>query len=165
MDSAPIAEGKAPAPEGGPPPPAPLGSLEKTLEEGLDSRLSLRQRVWHGLGLEGGEKGERATQPANWPLPLALACVILGAMVGLQYRTQAGDVPVHLDDRRKTLELVRTLEGERNRMSSEISELRARLADLEQASAQVGTVGKQLQEQLARSRAEAGLTGIQGRAS
>ena len=60
------------------------------------------------------------------------------------------------------LELVRTLEAERNRMSAEISDLRSRISDMETASNKIGVVGKQIQEQLNNSRIEAGLTGMKG---
>lgn len=98
----------------------------------------------------------------TWQVPVALACVILGIMVGLQYRTQASSVPLQVDDRRKMLELVRALEAERNKMSAEITDLRSRVADMEASSNKLGAAGRQIQEQLNRSRVEAGLTGMKG---
>ncbi|MGM9998387.1 MAG: DUF881 domain-containing protein [Candidatus Bruticola sp.] len=98
----------------------------------------------------------------TWQIPVAVACIILGIMVGLQYRANSASTPIQVDDRRKMLELVRTLEAERNKMSAEISELRSRIADMETASTRIGIVGKQIQEQLNNSRIEAGLTGMKG---
>lgn len=98
-----------------------------------------------------------------WQLPIAVACIILGLMVSLQYKSQQNpDVAVKLEDRRAALEMVRTLEGERNRMSAEITELRSRMAGLEEASGRSDALSKQMQEQLGRSRIEAGLTGMKG---
>lgn len=105
-------------------------------------------------------------QPGNnnktWQIPIAVACIILGIMVGLQYRAHSASTPIQVDDRRKMLELVRTLEAERNKMSAEISDLRSRISEMETASNKVGVVGKQIQEQLNNSRIEAGLTGMKG---
>ena len=107
----------------------------------------------------------KTPQPENnktWQIPIAVACIILGIMVGLQYRAHSASTPIQVDDRRKMLELVRTLESERNRMSAEISDLRSRISEMETASNKVGVVGKQIQEQLNNSRIEAGLTGMKG---
>lgn len=98
----------------------------------------------------------------TWQIPVALACIVLGIMVGLQYRAQVSKPLVQVDDRRKTLELVRTLEAERNKLSAEITEIRGRMADLEDAAGKRESVSKQMQDQLNRSRIEAGLTGIRG---
>lgn len=98
----------------------------------------------------------------TWQIPVAVACIVLGVMVGLQYRTQLSTTPIQVDDRRKTLELVRTLEAERNKLSTEITDLRGRMAELEDASGKRESVSKQMQEQLNRSRIEAGLTGLKG---
>ena len=77
------------------------------------------------------ERLEREFHSYSWKIPVALACILLGIMIGLQYRTQASNIPVQADDRRKMLELVRTLEAERNKLSSELTEVRGRIADIE----------------------------------
>ncbi|MBQ7528725.1 DUF881 domain-containing protein [bacterium] len=99
---------------------------------------------------------------SKWQFPIAVACVILGIMVGLEYRSKNVEVPLQLDDRRETLALVKDLESQRNKMSAELAELRSRLADLEKASGHNDSVSKQMQEQLNRSKIEAGLTGMKG---
>jgi len=115
---------------------------------------------------ESATNGKASQQSANnnkaWQVPVAIACIVLGIMVGLQYRAHSASTPIQVDDRRKMLELVRTLEAERNRMSAEISDLRSRISDMETASNRIGVVGKQIQEQLNNSRIEAGLTGMRG---
>ncbi len=105
---------------------------------------------------------ERRKHNYGWQLPVAVACVLLGIMVGLQYRAQSGMDTIQVDDRRKLLELVRTMEGERNKMSNELNEVRARMVELEESSGKREQVSKQLQDQLTRSRIEAGLTGMKG---
>ncbi|MBQ7501469.1 DUF881 domain-containing protein [bacterium] len=98
-----------------------------------------------------------------WQLPIALACIILGLMVSLQYKAQQNtDAAIKLEDRRETLAMVRTLEAERNKLSTEITDLRTRIAGLEEASGRNDALSKQIQEQLGRSRVEAGLTGMKG---
>ncbi|MCR5662948.1 MAG: DUF881 domain-containing protein [bacterium] len=108
------------------------------------------------------ERLEREFHSYSWKIPVALACILLGIMIGLQYRTQANNIPVQADDRRKMLELVRTLEAERNKLSSELTEVRGRIADIEDAAGKRDSLSKQVQEQLMRSRIEAGLTGMKG---
>ncbi|MGM9991281.1 MAG: DUF881 domain-containing protein [Candidatus Bruticola sp.] len=118
-----------------------------------------------GLFLDSQNFAKESTFNNNskaWQIPIAVACIILGIMVGLQYRAHSASTPIQVDDRRKMLELVRTLEAERNKMSAEISELRSRIADMETASNRIGVAGKQIQEQLNNSRIEAGLTGMKG---
>lgn len=109
-----------------------------------------------------GKVSQSASNNKTWQIPVAVACIVLGIMVGLQYRAHSANTPIQVDDRRKMLELVRTLEAERNRMSAEISDLRSRISDMETASNRIGVVGKQIQEQLNNSRIEAGLTGMKG---
>ncbi|MBQ7567877.1 DUF881 domain-containing protein [bacterium] len=98
----------------------------------------------------------------SWQFPVALACILLGIMVGLQYRSQVGKGDLQIDDRRKLVELVRAMESERNKMSNELKETRAHMVELEEASGKREQVSKQLQDQLVRSRIEAGLTGMKG---
>lgn len=122
----------------------------------VDSEVILGESTANGKISKGGGPNK------SWQLPVAIACIVLGIMVGLQYRAHSASTPIQVDDRRKMLELVRTLEAERNRMSTEISDLRSRISDMETASNRVGVVGKQIQEQLTNSRIEAGLTGMKG---
>lgn len=98
----------------------------------------------------------------RWQMPIAFACVILGIMVAFQYRTQLNKPPVQADDRRTMLELIRTLEAERNKLSVELSDIRGRMSELEEAAGKRESVSTQMQEQLNRSRIEAGLTGMRG---
>ena len=108
------------------------------------------------------EKSRLSGYAHSWQIPVALACILLGIMVGLQYRSQAGKGGVQIDDRRKLVELVRTMESERNKMSSELKETRAHMVELEESAGKREQVSKQLQDQLVRSRIEAGLTGMKG---
>ncbi len=97
-----------------------------------------------------------------WQIPVAFACVILGIMGGVQFQAQSKKPPVQADNTRQLLELVRTLEAERNKISAELSETRNRMAKVEEAAGRRETLSTQMQEQLERSRIEAGLTGIRG---
>lgn len=137
---------------------APLdwqGDKEYSVKVGLEGALGESLLGWKPTQHSAG--GNKA-----WQIPVAVACIVLGIMVGLQYRAHSASTPIQVDDRRKMLELVRTLEAERNRMSAEIGDLRSRISDMEMASNKSGVVGKQIQEQLNNSRIEAGLTGMKG---
>lgn len=98
----------------------------------------------------------------RWQVPIAFACVVLGIMVVFQFRAQSSKPPVQADDRRTMLELIRTLEAERNKLSVELSDVRGRMTQLEDAAGKRESVSTQMQEQLSRSRIEAGLTGMRG---
>ncbi len=108
------------------------------------------------------EKRRLSHYAHSWQFPVALACILLGVMVGLQYRSQAGKSDLQIDDRRKLVELVRAMESERNKMSNELKETRAHMVELEESAGKREQVSKQLQDQLVRSRIEAGLTGMKG---
>lgn len=112
--------------------------------------------------LEHHNKRSLSKYAHSWQVPVALACILLGIMVGLQYRSQAGKGDLQIDDRRKLVELVRTMESERNKMSNELKETRAHMVELEESAGKREQVSKQLQDQLVRSRIEAGLTGMKG---
>lgn len=98
----------------------------------------------------------------QWQIPIAFACIILGIMIVLQFQAQRAKPPVQADNTRQLLELVRTLEAERNKLSVELSEVRGRMTQLEEAAGKRDLVSTQIQEQLSRSRVEAGLTGMMG---
>lgn len=98
----------------------------------------------------------------TWQVPVAFACVILGIMGGIQFQAQSARPPVQADNTRQLLELVRTLEAERNKLSVELTETRNRMAKVEEAAGKRESVSAQMQEQLERSRIEAGLTGMRG---
>ncbi len=97
-----------------------------------------------------------------WQIPIAIACVVLGIMGGVQFQAQSKKPPVQADNTRQLLELVRTLEAERNKLSAELTDNRNRMAKVEEAAGRRETLSTQMQEQLERSRIEAGLTGIRG---
>lgn len=98
----------------------------------------------------------------RWQVPIAFACVILGIMIVVQFKAQSNKPPVQADDRRRMIELIQTLEAERNKLSVELSDIRGRMSDLEEAAGKRESVSTQMQEQLNRSRIEAGLTGMRG---
>jgi uncharacterized protein YlxW (UPF0749 family) len=97
-----------------------------------------------------------------WQIPIAFACVILGIMGGVQFQAQSKRPPVQADNTRQLLELVRTLEAERNKLSVELTDTRNRMAKVEEAAGRRETLSTQMQEQVERSRIEAGLTGMRG---
>jgi len=98
----------------------------------------------------------------TWQVPVAFACVILGIMGGIQFQAQSARPPVQADNTRQLLELVRTLEAERNKLSVELTETRNRMTKVEEAASKRESISAQMQEQLEGSRIEAGLTGMRG---
>ena len=137
-----------------------------TSEPGLRNNGVTRSQAGeghHGKAAQQFEKlGKNWRTAHSWKVPVACACILLGIMVGLQYRAQESKGSLQIDDRRKLAELVRTMESERNKMSKELKETRAQMVEMEEASGKRELVSKQLQDQLVRSRIEAGLTGMKG---
>lgn len=98
----------------------------------------------------------------NWQLPVTLACILLGIMVSLQYRTTRLVQTPQTGERAQLIELVKKLESERNKMSSELTDARARLAEIEQALGRGESLHREMVAQHKTAQVEAGLAAMKG---
>lgn len=97
----------------------------------------------------------------NWQIPVAVACVVLGLMIALQFRAQRG-APPPTTDREQLVTQLRSLESERNKLSLELTEARQKLSAVEESAGRRQALEATMKEQLGAARMQAGLTGLEG---
>jgi uncharacterized protein YlxW (UPF0749 family) len=99
---------------------------------------------------------ERADSPLHkWQFPVAIASLILGIAISLQFRSTSGAPSPNLT-RTDIVANLRAVETERNRLAAELTELREKGAD------PAGTGGEELRKDLEAARLQAGLTALKG---
>ncbi len=102
---------------------------------------------------------ERSESPLNrWQFPVAIASLILGIAISLQFRSTRSAIPQSGGSRTDLLAELKLVEGERNRLSSEVAELREKLSS--QSSSASG--GEKMTKELEAARLQAGLTPLKG---
>jgi uncharacterized protein YlxW (UPF0749 family) len=97
----------------------------------------------------------------NWVLPVTVVCLVLGALLGLEFRTQE---TIRVPSRRAEV-LAQMLVAERDQaklQADEIAKLRAELQALQQAATEQDKILTALNQQLEAGRLAMGLTDVQG---
>lgn len=95
----------------------------------------------------------------NWQLPVAIASLILGIAISLQFRTTRGATPTNAASRVDLLAQLKTIEGERDRLSAELEAMREQTKEVSISG--FGDVG-QLKKDLEGARLQAGLSALKG---
>jgi uncharacterized protein YlxW (UPF0749 family) len=99
---------------------------------------------------------ERAESPLHkWQFPVAIASLILGIAISLQFRSTSAALPQTPGTRNELVQNLRAVEMERNRLAAELVELRGK-----SASSTGG--GEELREELEGARLQAGLSSLKG---
>lgn len=99
----------------------------------------------------------------SWELPIALACFLLGVMIIALFSSQKSEGFPLINQRSEELaKMVRDMEKERNRMQAEVSQLRDRLSDYEDAAGREQSLLNTMKKQLEQARLEAGFTPVKG---
>jgi uncharacterized protein YlxW (UPF0749 family) len=108
--------------------------------------------------------GRRGLGGANrWQIPVAVASLLLGIAVSLQFRASSGAAPSQNGaSRSDVLAELRAVETERNRLTSELTETRDRMAEIERALGQGKSLHQELVSQFDGARLQAGLTALKG---
>ena len=97
-----------------------------------------------------------------WQFPVALASIFLGLAISLQFRAiQAAPTP-NSAQRSDLVAQLNTVETERNRLSTELSESRERMAEIENALGKGQSLQQELVSQFESARLQAGLTELKG---
>ena len=110
----------------------------------------------------GSDVSAKTTVSQSWQFPVALASLLLGIAVSLQYRTASQPSTTSSDTRSELRAQLQTIEEERNRLSLELTELRDRVKELQTIRGGNGRAEKKLLEQLEAARLQAGLLGLKG---
>lgn len=100
----------------------------------------------------------------TWRWSITIACIILGIIVSLLFRTykSEGQVNTIYGQRRDLAEMVKYLQTERNKLQADLSKAREIISDLEKASSRGKSEFETLRKQLNVHRQEAGLTPVRG---
>lgn len=98
----------------------------------------------------------------RWQLPVAIASLLLGIAVSLQFRASQNAPPANSAQRQDLLAQLRTVEVERNRLSEELSMTREKMSEIKNALGQGKSLNQELVSQFDSARLQAGLTGLKG---
>jgi len=104
---------------------------------------------------------DTTSKTQNWQVPVALASILMGILVSLQFRhqTSANKAPNKLAD---AMAMIKNLEQERDRLTQELQGTRTRISEIEaQLSKEVPQI-KQIAQQLQEARMQAGLLAMTG---
>ena len=107
--------------------------------------------------------GRQAMGGANsWQIPVAIASLLLGIAVSLQFRASSGAPSPSSPNRSDVVAQLRAIETERDLLSSELTETRERMAEIEKALGQGKSLHQELVSQFDGARLQAGLTALKG---
>jgi uncharacterized protein YlxW (UPF0749 family) len=98
----------------------------------------------------------------NWEIPIAFACVLLGIMMTLQFRTQKREGFPLYNQRTDLIKMVNELERQRNKLETDLAEKKKKLEEFEQAAGKDMSTVKAMQDQLETARMEAGILPMKG---
>ncbi len=98
----------------------------------------------------------------NWEIPIAFACVLLGVMMTVQFRTQKKEGFPLYNQRTDLIKMVNELERQRNKLETDLAEKKKKLEEFEQAAANGPDVVKAMKDQIELARMEAGVLPVKG---
>ncbi|MBI2251244.1 MAG: DUF881 domain-containing protein [Armatimonadetes bacterium] len=99
----------------------------------------------------------------NWQKILALACVILGILIALQFRTQKNQgFPLYHNRNDELIRIINNLEKERNQLQFDLKGIRERLKSYEENFTQGKSLTKNLKEEIENLRLQTGLEPLAG---
>jgi len=98
----------------------------------------------------------------DWQIVIAMACIILGIMVAIQFRSQKKEGFPFFTERTELIKMVRNLETERNKMQAELQDVRKRLDDYVEATSKGETALASLEDELNKLRMQAGIVKVGG---
>lgn len=120
----------------------------------------------HSGGLAGGQpekpRGAQVHKKNQWEIPVAIACMLLGIIMTLQFRTQAQAGFPLFNQRNDLVKMVGELEKQRTKLEEELGEKKKALEEFENAAGSSETVVRAMKNQLETARMEAGYTDIRG---
>lgn len=98
----------------------------------------------------------------NWEIPVAIACMLLGIVMTIQFRTQAQAGFPLFSQRNDLVKMVGELEKQRTKLEEELAEKKKALEQFENAAGSSEDVIKAMRSQLEIARMEAGYTDVKG---
>lgn len=99
----------------------------------------------------------------NWQKILALACIILGILIALQFKTQKSQgFPLYHNRSDELIRIINNLEKERNQLQFDLKGIRERLKSYEENFTQGKSLTKNLKEEIENLRLQTGLEPLVG---
>lgn len=98
----------------------------------------------------------------NWEIPIAFACVLLGVMMAIQFRTEKREGSPFFSQRNDLIRMVSQLERQRNKLEADLAEKKSRLEEFEKAAGKEQDTVKAMEDQLELARMEAGILPVKG---
>lgn len=98
----------------------------------------------------------------NWEIPIAFACVLLGVMITIQFRTQKREGFPFSNQRTDLIKMVNDLERQRNKLEADLAEKKKQIDEFENAAGKEQDVAKAMKDQLTLARMEAGILPVYG---
>jgi uncharacterized protein YlxW (UPF0749 family) len=99
---------------------------------------------------------------ATWQVTLAVALFVLGFLVAAQLQSETPRTSYTSQERAPLVQTALGLQAQQDSLKARILDLRSRIEDLESRSKGSSDTVKALNDELARARIAAGLTGLQG---
>lgn len=104
---------------------------------------------------------DNSSPAQNWQIPVALASVLMGILVSLQFRNQT-TASKATNKQPELIAMIKNLEEERDKITQELQATRARLSEIEVKLTQEGAGYGELAKQMAEARMQAGLLAMKG---
>lgn len=109
-------------------------------------------------------KPEKRQLNSEWQFSIGVACIILGIMVSLLFKTykREGNLPTLWTQREDLAKMVKYLEKERNKLETDLNNARQTINKYEENSSKGKVEYSTIRNNLVQSRQEAGLTSVHG---
>jgi len=101
------------------------------------------------------------TKSQSWQIPVALASILMGVLVSLQFRVQTVNNKSS-NKQNELIAMIKNLEDERDKITQELQASRGRLNEIEQKLGQGDAQTRELSQQLQEARVQAGLIAMKG---
>ncbi len=104
-------------------------------------------------------------QSLSWQVPVVLASICLGILLSLQLRTNGAtktNPHERVEQWNNMISLLNSYESERNKLSAELTEARARIKEIEEALMKRQSLQDTVKKQLEQARMQAGLVALKG---
>ena len=108
--------------------------------------------------------GKKKSVNPGWQISIGIACIILGIMVSLLFKTykREGSLPTLWTQREDLAKMVKYLEKERNKLQTDLNNARETINKYEENASKGKVEFQTIRNQLLLSRQEAGITAVHG---
>lgn len=99
----------------------------------------------------------------NWPKSVALACLILGFLIAVQFKTQRSKgFPLYKQRSEELVKIINELEKEKNKLRVEVEQAREQIKSFQEAANRGESMVQAMKNQAELSKLEAGFVEVEG---